>query len=139
MIKRIYKFFDKFEDKNRIKLSHSPILYAFLTGAGIILFWRGIWHAADTTPFLQNSYVSIVVGGIILLGIGTFISSFIGNEIIISGNKKEKKLVDKIVEAEEEDLVHEFEDDARIIRELDKLKSEISSLKNILEDIKTKK
>ncbi len=133
MFKYIYKFFDKFEDKNRMRLSHSPILYAFLTGAGIILFWRGIWHAADTTPFLENSYVSIVIGAIILLAIGTFISSFIGNEIIISGNKKEKKLVDKIVEAEEQDLAHEFEDDAKIIRELNSLKSEIVELKKILE------
>ncbi|MCL5017468.1 MAG: hypothetical protein M1155_02310, partial [Patescibacteria group bacterium] len=109
MFKKIYRFFDKFEDVNRMKLSHSPIVYAFLTGAGIILFWRGIWHAADETPFLQDSYVSIVIGAILLLAIGTFISSFIGNEIIISGNKKEEKLVYKIAESEKLDLENEFE------------------------------
>ena len=134
MFNIIYKFFDKLEDKNRIFLSRYPIIYGFLTGAGIILFWRGIWHAADSTPFLQNSFVSIIVGTVILLAIGTLVSSFIGNEIIISGNKREQKVVDKIVEAEEQDLMHEFEDDARIMREINGLKSQLAELKKILED-----
>lgn len=115
-------------------LSHYPIFYAFLTGAGIILFWRGIWHVADSTPFLQNSFVSVVVGAILLLAIGTLISSFIGNEIIISGAKKQKTVVERIVEAEEQDLVHEFEDDARILRELGSVRSQIAELKKILEE-----
>ncbi len=118
---------------NRIKLSHSPIFYAFLTGAGIILFWRGIWHAADEIPFLQDSYVSIVVGATLLLAIGTFISSFIGNEIIISGNKREKKLVDRIVETEEQDLMHEFEDDTRIMHELKDVRSQLDDIRKMLE------
>ena len=134
MLKTIYKFFDKFEDKNRIFLSHYPILYSFMTGAGIILFWRGIWHAADTTPFLKNSFISIVVGAALLLAMGTLISSFIGNEIIISGNKREKKIVDKIVEAEEQDLAHEFEDDVRIMREIKEVKSQLVELKKVLEE-----
>jgi hypothetical protein len=133
MFKKIYKFFDRFEDMNRIKLSHSPIFYAFLTGAGIILFWRGIWHAADEIPFLQDSYVSIVVGATLLLAIGTFISSFIGNEIIISGNKREKKLVDRIVETEEQDLMHEFEDDTRIMHELKDVRSQLDDIRKMLE------
>ena len=139
MIKRIYKFFDRTEDKTRARLSHYPIFYAFLSGAGVILFWRGIWHAADATPFLQNSFVSIAFGAILLLSIGTFISSYIGNEIIISGLKKEKTAVEKIVEAEEQDLVHEFEDDARIVKELAQVKSQLAELKNLLEEIKNRK
>lgn len=134
MFKTIYKFFDKFEDKNRMKFSHYPIFYSFLTGAGIILFWRGIWHAADATPILRGSFISIVVGAIILLAIGTFVSSFIGNEIIISGNKREKKIVDKIVEAEEQDLAHEFEDDAKIMREIREVRSQLIELKKMLEE-----
>jgi hypothetical protein len=134
MFKRIYKFFDKFEDKNRIKLSHKPIFYAFLTGTGIILFWRGIWATADTMPFLQNSIVSIIAGAILLLAVGTFVSSFIGNEIIISGNKKEQKIVDRIVDAEEQDLAHEFEDDVRIVHELVEVKSQLAELKKLLEE-----
>ncbi len=134
MFKYINKFFDKLEDKNRMFLSRYPIFYAFLTGAGIILFWRGVWHAADSTPILQNSFVSIIVGTILLLLIGTFVSSYIGNEIIISGVKKEKKAVEKIVEAEEQDLVREFEDDAKIMREIREVKSQLIELKKILEE-----
>lgn len=85
-------------------------------------------------PFLQNSYVSIGVGAILLLAIGTLISSFIGNEIIISGNKKEQKIVDKIVEAEEKNLAREFGDDVKIMREIREVKSQLVELKKILEE-----
>lgn len=134
MLKKIYKFFDKFEDKNRILLSRHPIFYGFLTGVGVVLFWRGVWHTADQLFIIQNSFVSIGVGAVLLLAIGTFVSSFIGNEIIISGIKKEKTAVEKIVIAEEQDLVHEFEDDAKIMSELRGVKSQLADLKKILED-----
>ena len=134
MFKRIYKFFDKFEDKNRMLLSRHPIFYGFLTGIGIVLFWRGIWHTADQLFLIQNSLVSIVLGAGLLLAIGTFVSSFIGNEIIISGIKREKTAVEKIVMAEEQDLAHEFEDDARIMRELREVKSQLIDLKRALEE-----
>lgn len=134
MIKAIYKFFDKFEDKNRMFLSRHPIFYGFLTGIGIVLFWRGVWHTADSLLVIQNSWVSMLLGSVLLLAIGTFVSSFIGNEIIISGIKKQKTAVEKIVAAEETDLVHEFEDDARIIKELDSVKSQLNELKKILEE-----
>jgi len=138
MFKRIFKLFDRLEDKNRMKLSHHPIFYAFLTGAGVIIFWRGIWHTADRIPILQDSVVSIVFGAILLLAMGTFITSFIGNEIIISGIKKEKTVVEKIVEAEEEDLAHEFADDTRIMRELKEVKTSVAELKKILEGVKNR-
>lgn len=137
MFKELYKFFDKLEDKNRIFLSHYPILYAFLTGTGMILFWRGVWHTADATPILENSIVSMIVGSILLLLIGTFISSYIGNEIIISGNKKEQKVVDKIVDEAEKNLLHEFEDDAMILRELRNMKLQIAELKKMLDENKS--
>jgi len=136
MFKRIYKFFDKVEDKNRMKLSHHPIFYAFLTGAGIIIFWRGVWHTADRIPVLQDSIVSIIFGAALLLAIGTFVSSFIGNEIIISGIKREKTVVEKIVEAEEEDIAHEFADDIRIMKELKDVKASVAELKKLLEETK---
>lgn len=132
MFKIIYKFFDKFEDKNRMLLSRHPIIYGFLTGVGIVLFWRGVWHTADGLFLVQNSFISIGLGAALLLAIGTFVSSFIGNEIIISGIKKEKTAVEKIVMAEEQDLAHEFEDDARIMRELREVRSELAELKNML-------
>lgn len=134
MFKTIYKFFDIFEDKNRMKLSRHPIIYGFLTGVGIVLFWRGVWHTADTLFFLENSWISLLVGSSLLLAVGTFVSSFIGNEIIISGIKKQKTAVEKIVVAEEQDLVHEYEDDARIMKELREMRSQIIDLKKIIEE-----
>ena len=104
MLKKVFKFFDSLEDKVRGRLSHWPISYAFICGAGVVLFWRGIWHTAD---FLMEKFfsaaesqsiglasklwwdgpLSLGVGILILLATGALVSSFIGNEIIISGLK----------------------------------------------------
>lgn len=112
----IYRFFDKLEDRVRRWFSRRPILYGFLGGIGIVLFWRGVWHTADfvsslifgggdssmsliNTSSILDGPLSFIVGSILLLVSGIFVSNFIGNEIIISGLRGEKKLVDK---AEEE-------------------------------------
>ena len=112
-MKFIYDFFDRLEDKIRGKLSHYPILYAFIGSIGLIVFWRGIWHTADyimETIFyyqLQDSTInlgvmpwwdgplSILIGGVLLLATGLFVSNFIGNEVIISGLRGEKRLSEK--------------------------------------------
>ena len=94
-MKRILHFFDKLEDGIRIALSRRPIVYAFVGGTAIVLFWRGVWMVADAIPFLTGP-VSILVSVAILLAMGLFVSFFIGDNIIISGLKKEKKLDEKI-------------------------------------------
>ncbi|HBP00408.1 MAG: hypothetical protein UU48_C0004G0061 [Candidatus Uhrbacteria bacterium GW2011_GWF2_41_16] len=108
-LKKIYTATDQFEDKVRSKLSHYPIIYAFVGGAGIIIFWRGVWHTMDEIigwfsseeiidfPWWDGP-LSILIGTVLLLTVGLFVSSFIGNEIIISGLKKEKKLIEKMEE-----------------------------------------
>ena len=93
LIKRIVKIFDKLEDKIRGKLSHHPVLYALIGGIGVVLFWRGIWHTADDINI--GSIISIIIGAIILLITGVFVSSFIGSRLIISGLIGEKKLSEK--------------------------------------------
>ena len=93
MIKKIGRFFDKLEYKIRGKLSHYPIFYALIGGIGVIIFWRGVWHFADDINV--SSIVSIVVGGIILLLTGVFVSAMIGNRLIISGLVGEKKISEK--------------------------------------------
>lgn len=90
MIRKVIKFFDKVEDKIRGKLSHYPIVYAFIGGVGIVLFWRGVWHLADDASL--NNFISFLAGSIILLITGVFVSSFIGDRLIISGLIGEKKL-----------------------------------------------
>lgn len=113
MFKKIIVFFDKFEDGIRKWLSHHPLLYAFIGGTGVVIFWRGIWHTMDfimefyfsvplanqsidgVIPIWWDGPLSIAIGLVMLLATGIFVSSFIGNEIIISGIKGEKKMVEK--------------------------------------------
>lgn len=94
MIKRIVNFFDKLEDKIRIRLSRYPILYAMVGAVGIVLVWKGVWESAEHFPILYGP-ASIVLGTAILLATGLLVSFFIGDTIIISGFKKDKKLVEK--------------------------------------------
>ena len=92
---RIFYFFDGLEDRIRNTLSRYPIAYAFIGGTAIVLFWRGVWKVADATPFLTGP-VSIFISVAILLVTGLFVSFFIGDTIIISGLKKEKRLDEKV-------------------------------------------
>lgn len=109
----LYRFGDHLEDKARSKLSHVPLLYALFGGIGIVLFWRGVWYSADAmmgyfvvtsgnlpdTHFSQMPWwdgpLSLLIGSTLLLTIGLFVTSFIGESIIISGLKNEKKLTEK--------------------------------------------
>ena len=144
----IYKFFDKLEDKIRGRLSHYPILYAFLGGIGIVTFWRGVWHTADffadvIFSYQQNATIdlgalpwwdgplSILIGSIFLLSTGLFVFGFISNEVIISGLKGEKKLSEKTEE--------EVEIEAETINEIKKEVEEVSHhLINIEKNLKNK-
>ncbi len=86
-------FFNKLGNKIRGKLSHYPILYAFIGGTGTILFWRGLWHIADDINL--NNIISLMLGMIILVITGVFVSEFIGNRLIISGLIGEKRIEEK--------------------------------------------
>lgn len=133
-IAAIYHMFDILEDKIRGTLSRHPFIYTFIGGSGLVLFWRGVWHTADRLEasgylgsIVFSSVGSMVVGVIVLLGTGLFVSVFIGDSIIMSGIKKDKKLVEKTideVETEKSDIekvlgsitdlkreVHHFEDE----------------------------
>lgn len=93
IIKKTAKFFDKLEDKIRRRLSHYPILYAFIGGVGVVLFWRGVWYIADNINL--SGVISLAAGAVILLLTGVFVSAFIGSRLIISGLVGEKKLAEK--------------------------------------------
>jgi hypothetical protein len=106
-IRRLVLFFDKLEDHIRAHLSRMPIVYAFIGAVGIILLWKGIWETAESFAILDGPG-SIVLGTAILLSTGLMVSFFIGDTIIISGLKREKKLAEKTereVHTEEDVLV----------------------------------
>jgi hypothetical protein len=106
--KSTFKFFDKFEDTVRENLSRVPIIYAFIGGTAVVLFWRSVWHMADVleqTPNLIGWFftpeVQLFAMSTILLSTGVMVSTFIGERIILSGLKHEHKL-----EAKTESEVH---------------------------------
>jgi hypothetical protein len=94
MFKKVVRFFDKLEDWVRAGLSRTPILYAIVGAVGIILVWKGVWETAGYIPGLWGPG-SVVIGLIILFITGLLVSFFIGDSIIISGLKRDKKLVEK--------------------------------------------
>lgn len=149
MIKKISHFFDKLEDKIRGFLSHCPITYAFLGGIGVVMFWRGAWRTAD---FVLDNYIyspsafapnnslgtqlvwwdgplSLTIGTIMLLLIGLFVSNFVGNEIIISGLKGEKRLSEKTEQEIKTDTEISFE----IMNEMTKANESLKKIQNYFE------
>ncbi len=127
MVSKIIKFFDKFEDRNRALLSRHPIFYAFLGGISLVLFWRGVWYIADDLPFMTGP-VSVIISSVFLLGSGLFVSFFIGDHIILSGLKKEKKLAEKT----EEEIELEMD-------EISDIKSMLSRIEKGLEELNHRK
>jgi hypothetical protein len=129
LCRKTVRFFDKLEDKVRHRLSHRPIIYAILGGVGIVLFWRGIWHTADEFFPWLNGPASVLVGGILLLLSGLFVSILIGDQIIISGLKGERKVAEKT----EEEIAAEESVLVRIEREVHQLSKEVEEVKRLVE------
>lgn len=123
MVAKIIKFFDKFEDRVRESLSRHPIPYALLGGIAIVLFWRGVWMTADDFAFMTGP-VSFVISLTILLASGLFVSFFIGDRIILSGLRQEKKLAEKTEEEVklEENIMENIE------KKLDRIEKNLEEL-----------
>ena len=58
---------------------------AFLMGAGIILFWRGIWNLADHFLFPDNSnlsaFASLLIGMGIMILMRGFVNQFLDEAV----------------------------------------------------------
>lgn len=126
MVKRIVGFFDRLEDKVRIRLSHAPIIYALIGAVGIILLWKGIWEAADYVPGLQG-FGAILAGVVILLMSGLLVSFFIGDSVILSGLRRDKKFAEK---SEKQILDAEKTQTSEILSKLNHLEADIHALKS---------
>ncbi len=132
MYKKILNFFDKLEDYIRGHLSRYPIVYTLIGGVAIVLFWRGVWHTADLLQaqggwlgWLFYEPTNMVIVTIILLASGLFVSYFIGDTILMSGMKGEKKLADKTEREIREEEV-----------ELKKIQATIKEIEKDVEQIK---
>lgn len=132
-MKKITRFFDKLEDKVRARLSHRSIFYAVVGGVATVLFWRGVWHTGDILMekggiLGQIFYepITIIWCSIILLMTGLFVSNFIGERIIISGLKQEKKATDKT----EEEVKKEDSQIEILSLKIDQLSKDLELIKN---------
>lgn len=138
--KGIFYFFDRMEDVIRESLSRHPFIYTFIGGTGVVLFWRGVWRLADALESsggilssLFSSTGSIFLGVILLLSTGLFVSVFIGDSIIISGLKKDKKVIDKTIEKVTSLKEEALEEETEIQKTL-KLVTEIKKEVEVLEE-----
>ena len=113
----------------RAALSRRPVIYAVIASIGIVLIWRGIWYTADLFPFL-NGPTSFMIGVIILLIIGVFVSSFIGSHIIIGGIRGEKKLTEMSKNEIEEAISTENRKIEGIKDSLSRIEDDIKNIKN---------
>lgn len=147
IFQKLYSVGDRLEDKVRGKLSHYPIVYAFIGGTGIIIFWRGVWHTVDYLMelFFSVEYgetitswsnlpwwdgpLSILIGAILLLTVGLFVTSFIGNEIIISGLRREKRTAEKT----EKEIEEEFKEDDATNLEIHDMNDRLKRIEKLLE------
>ena len=119
---RVVRFFDRFENRIRGFLSRYPIVYGFVAGVGIVSFWRGVWETSDLLNI--PALASLVFGFLLLLAIGVLVTEFLGNRIIISGLRGEKKI--------EEKTLQEIEDEEMF---LSSLKNKIDRIEKMVEEL----
>lgn len=135
---KILHFFDKLEDRIRGVLSRHPIVYAIIAGFAVVLFWRGVWMSADEIPFLTGP-VSILISVVIMLVTGLFVSFFVGDSIILSGIRGEKKLVEKTkdeVTADKELLAAVQEEVIATRSEIKEVEGQVRELRELLDEEK---
>ena len=122
---RIARFFDRLENRIRGFLSSYPIVYGFVAGVGIVSFWRGVWETSDLLKI--PALASLLFGFLLLLAIGVLVTEFLGNRIIISGLRGEKKI--------EEKTLQEIEDEEMF---LSSLKNKIDRIEKMIEKLSSK-
>lgn len=134
-LKKVIVFFDKLEDYIRVHLSRYPIVYTMIGAVAIVLFWRGVWHTADILQgqggwlgWIFYEPTNLAITAVILLATGLFVSYFIGDSILLSGLKGEKKLAERTEKEvkEEEEKINELRSTVREMKEeLDEIRDAV--------------
>ena len=131
-MKKALGFFDRLEDFAREHLSRHPIPYSIFGGIGVVLFWRGVWESADILSFYHPIFAwffypptQVVISTLGLMLTGLMVSIFIGDRIILSGLRHEKKIEEKTEELIEEEVITLL----HLRNEIRELKKEVESLK----------
>src|SRR3989344_1598576 len=121
---RAVHFFDKLEDHIRARFSRRPNLYGLIGGVAIVLFWRGVWMLDDEVGL--SSISSIVISVAIMLATGLFVSFFVGDRIVLSGLRREKKLIEKT----EEEIKTEESEILQVKTELKKIEQKLGEIED---------
>ena len=107
IINSVVGYFDKLEDRVRMRISRYPIFFALIGGFAIVEFWRGVWQLSDYVLFkwlgllpteVWSNVISIVVGTTIILITGLYVSLFISDGVLVSGIKRDRKEFEKEIE-----------------------------------------
>ncbi|OHB25251.1 MAG: hypothetical protein A2542_03205 [Parcubacteria group bacterium RIFOXYD2_FULL_52_8] len=123
----VLHFFDRVEDRVRKALSHHPVPYSLLTAVAIVVFWDGVSRVTNSIPGLDGFWggILLIVGSAgVLLATGVFVSFFIGDTIIISGIRGEKKAIDKT----EDELRQELNVMDTLEQKLDRIEEKVDHL-----------
>ena len=101
----------------------------------MVLFWRGVWHTGDILMakggilgIIFYEPTTILWTTVIMLATGLFVSFFIGDRIILSGLKNDKKFFEKTEK--------ELEQEEGTLRRLEK---KINQLEKDVLDIRDRK
>ncbi|MDD4804529.1 MAG: hypothetical protein PHN69_05075 [Candidatus Pacebacteria bacterium] len=151
IIKTIFKYFDRVEDRLRARLSHRSILYAIIGGILTVLFWRAVWHTADKIMIGEGfSYmveeikiifrlagwsgvifyepITLIWTIFLLLLTGLFVSIMIGDKIILSGLRHEKRVDEKT----EDEIKKEETEIKEIFQRINSISKDVDQIKNLL-------
>lgn len=134
MIKRTIKFFDRLEDKIRGYLSKHLLAYSFIGGFSIVVFWRGVWEVFDSFEIFDDfsgGMISIAISSTVMLLTGLFVSFFVGDRIILSGLKRERKLEEKTFE----ELEKEGDAFKSTVEKLDRIEKKIIEIEKKLNSL----
>ena len=72
---------------------HHRMIYALLTFIGIVFLWYGVWTLISEIPGLDNPYLAIGIGLVILLVLGQFYDSMVS-----AGDRRMRKPIPKSIQ-----------------------------------------